>query len=158
VQQDAEIQYFNWLNWTDIFEVLYRWVINRLQYCNIIWFWMRLWKHLLEQNLFQSTQSLVSKWNFTYPFPFQWWLNFYPILCAIMYYKHDKIQIFYLKLSSFIWYTGKFVQKKVVQDIFSPFGLCLTMYEKYFTYPAHKSSQTPLWEYVHPVQKWYFRI
>jgi hypothetical protein len=66
-------------------------------------------------------------------------ISYYVLSCII---NMTKYTIFYLKRSLFILYTEKFIQKKVFQDIFSPFDLCLTMYEKYFTYSAHKSSQT----------------
>jgi hypothetical protein len=52
-----------------------------------------------------------------------------------------KYKIFHLKRSLFIPYTGAFVHNKVARDIFSPFDLCLTRCETYFTYPARESSQ-----------------
>jgi hypothetical protein len=110
-----------------------------------LWFWMMLWKCLLERclRIFFNQQSLWSQSETSHtPSLFNGDLIFisYCVLSCII--NTTKDNIFYLKLSLFIPYTGRFVQKKVVQDIFSPFDLCLTMYEKHFTYPTHKSSQT----------------
>jgi hypothetical protein len=55
-----------------------------------------------------TPQSQSETWHA----PFQWWIHFYLKLCAILYYKHDKIQrLFHFKQTLFIPGTKKAVQK-----------------------------------------------
>lgn len=77
----------------------------------------------------------------------------YCVLSCII--NATKYNIFYLKVFIYSIHR-KMYTNKIVQDIFSPFDLCLKMYDKYFIFPAHKSSQNRKAYVIIELSKWIY--